>query len=99
MEIHLTPNHSYGYPADFVLGEYLVGFNEDGKLQVFDNIKFNAQATLKKGCILETVNRVKSIDMISDPVKIERLILSSKGDQYSVEYFKDGRLQQDLIRK
>ena len=37
--------------------------------------------------------------MILDPGKIERLILSAAGDQYAVEYFKDGRLQQDLIRK
>jgi hypothetical protein len=99
MEIHLTPNHSYGYPADFVLGEYLVGFNEDGKLQVFDNIKFNKQATLKQGCILEAVNRVKSADMISDPGKIERLILLEGADQYTVEYFKEGRLQKELIHK
>ncbi|WP_052496652.1 aspartyl protease family protein [Pedobacter lusitanus] len=99
MEIHLTPNHSYGYPADFVLGEYLVGFNEDGKLQVFDNIKFNTQAVLKPGCILETVNKVKSSELIHHPEKIEHLILAGAGAQYTVEYFKEGKLQKELIHK
>lgn len=94
MEIHLTPNHCYPYPSDFVLGEYLIGFNENGKLQVLEDIKFNKQAMLKPGSIIESIDHIKSSDLIKDAKKLDQLILTPVGHKYILEYFKEGKLLQ-----
>jgi predicted aspartyl protease len=49
-EIHFTPNKSFAYPNDFVLGNYLFGFDLSGNLKVISQVSNLGEAgALKAG--------------------------------------------------
>lgn len=73
-EIYLTPNHSYNYPLNFALGNYLLGFNLKGELEVQSIINpANPESMIPKGARIPSINNISSEVLLKNPKKIEEL--------------------------
>ncbi|WAC40821.1 retropepsin-like aspartic protease [Pedobacter sp. SL55] len=74
-EIYLTPNHSYSYPLNFVLGSYLLGFNLKGELTVQSAIKPTptGETILKPRTKITAINNFSASALIKDQKKIDQL--------------------------
>ena len=74
-EIYLTPNHSYNYPLNFVLGSYQFGFNLKGELTVQSAVKPtpSGEIILKAGAKIIAINNLSADALIKDQKKIDQL--------------------------
>lgn len=99
-EIHFSPNSTFGYPPDFSIGGYLLGFNPGGELVVL-----GLTATEKQKIVLKTGTRIKSINGISSAIilkerkKFNELLALPEGTSYLIESEQEGRILKNLITK
>ncbi|MCJ0741107.1 retropepsin-like aspartic protease [Pedobacter montanisoli] len=93
-EIYLTPNHSYTYPHDFILGGYMLGFNLFGELQISGKTSpATYENGLPDGTVITSLNNVSTKQLVKDPKKLEQILQLPKGNGIKAEYVKDGKTQ------
>ncbi|WP_461788093.1 retropepsin-like aspartic protease [Pedobacter sp.] len=73
-EIHLVPNHTYNYPMNFSLHNYVLGFNLKGELEVQGTVNSaNTESIIPKGARITSINGIDSQQLLQNPKKIEEL--------------------------
>ena len=78
-EIHLVPNHTYNYPMNFSLHNYVLGFNLKGELEVQGTVNSaNTESIIPKGARITSINGIDSQQLLQNPKKIEELKKTSK---------------------
>ncbi|MCZ4243179.1 retropepsin-like aspartic protease [Pedobacter punctiformis] len=93
-EIHLMPNSSFKNPLDFTLNNYLLGFNETGKLVVQGIIRVLTETLpIKKGDEIEKINGISSQEILKEPLKRDKIIRLPAGSNFNIEYNQDGKKQ------
>ncbi len=87
-EIYLTPNHSYNYPLNFVLGRYLLGFNLKGELTVLSAVRSTpaGETTLKPGTKITAINHFSASTLIKDQTKIDQLKALTSLSELTINY-------------
>jgi predicted aspartyl protease len=99
-EIHLSPNKTCHYPADFVIGGYLLGFNPDGELEVLSlTATENPKISLKAGVLLKSLNGLTAKMLLKDPKAFAKLMAMPAGTVYHVESSPNGMLIKDQLVK
>jgi hypothetical protein len=99
-EIHFSPNKTYNYPHDFVIGGYLFGFNPAGDLEVMGLTgPENSKISLKPGSIVKTLNGLTAKALLKDPKQFNKLMALPKGSAYTLESVYRGISVQDVIVK
>jgi hypothetical protein len=72
-EIYLVPNHTYHYPMNFLLHNYLLGFSLKGELEIVSTINAANTETIPKGARIADINGISSQQLLQNPSKIEAL--------------------------
>lgn len=99
-EIHLAPNKSFNYPNDFVLGDYLFGFDLVGDLKVMSQVSNLGQdGKLKAGMKISSINGITKEVLLKDPKKISVIQSLTAGSKLTIEYLKDGIKQPITLTK
>lgn len=93
-EIYFTPNKNFKSPLDFSLNNYLLGFDEVGKLVVQDVIRVLPETLpIKKGDEIESINGISSTELLKEPLKKDKIIHLPSGSNLEVEYNQEGKKQ------
>ncbi|WP_316817652.1 retropepsin-like aspartic protease [Pedobacter nyackensis] len=99
-EIHLSPNKTYNYPYDFVIGGYLFGFNLEGELEVISLIASeNPKVSLTAGVKVKTLNGLTAKMLLKDRKQFNKLMALPAGTNYIVESVRNGMLIKDHLVK
>jgi len=97
-EIFLTPNHSYAYPLNFVLGSYLLGFNLNGELVVESTVKPipAGEISLKAGVKIIAINNVGADALIKDQKKIDQLKALPNQSMLTINYLNENNISSKI---
>lgn len=99
-EIHLTPNKSFNYPNDFVLGNYLFGFDLAGDLKVISQVSnLGEVGTLKAGMKIISINGVSKELLLKDQKKLQTLSLLPAGSAVNLQFLQNGASQNITLTK
>ncbi|WP_165501204.1 retropepsin-like aspartic protease [Pedobacter psychrodurus] len=98
-EIHFSPNRTIAYPSDFVLGSYLFGFNENGKLSVLSVIATTENPVLTVGQMISSINGIPDAILLKDTKKMNQLLSLAAGSEIKVAFSLKGQLQTTSITK
>ncbi|WP_293306787.1 retropepsin-like aspartic protease, partial [Pedobacter sp. UBA5917] len=98
-EIHFSPNRTLNFPHDFVLGSYLFGFGQDGKLKVLSLIAAEENPTLKITQIIDSINAITSETLLKDPKKMAQVLGLASGSSIKITYQLNGAVQSTSIIK
>lgn len=99
-EIHLSPNKAYSYPHDFVLGNYLFGFDPTGNLTVMSQVSNLVEsASLKVGIKITSINGYTNDLLLKDSRKLYALSLLPAGSAISLQYVHNGSKENVTITK
>jgi hypothetical protein len=99
-EIHLSPNKAYSYPHDFVLGNYLFGFDLTGNLTVMSQVSNLVEsASLKVGIKITSINGYTNDLLLKDSRKLYALSLLPAGSAISLQYVHNGSKENVTITK
>ncbi|WP_199141811.1 retropepsin-like aspartic protease [Pedobacter sp. ASV12] len=83
-EIHFVPNSSLNHPYDFVLGNYLFGFDHDGHLSVLATVKPAQNANLKVNQRIYAINGVSAGVLLNNAKPLEALLALQAGSPISL---------------
>lgn len=83
-EIHFVPNSSLNHPYDFVLGNYLFGFDHDGNLSVLATVKPAQNANLKVNQRIYAINGVSAGVLLNNAKPLEALLALQAGSPISL---------------
>ncbi len=78
-EIHFVPNSSINHPYDFVLGNYLFGFDNSGNLSVLAVVKPAENATLQAKQPIYAINGISASVLLNNPKQLEGLLALQAG--------------------
>jgi hypothetical protein len=84
-EIYCIPNKSYRYPPDFTLGNYVMGFDIDGRLRIQSQVSLTEGESILPGTIIKTINGIEAKDMANDRKKLTQLLSIPPGKQLRIE--------------
>ncbi len=99
-EIHLAPNKTFNYPNDFVLGDYLFGFDLTGDLKVMSQVSNQGQpGVLKEGTKIISINGIPKEALLKDAKKIEVVSSLATGSKITIEYMQSGSKQRATLTK
>ncbi len=99
-EIHLAPNKSFNQPHDFVLGDYLFGFDLAGDLKVISQVKnLGETGVLKAGMKIISINSLTKEILVKDPKKLQSLASQPAGSAITLQYVQNGTKQNITITK
>ncbi|MFL9483722.1 retropepsin-like aspartic protease [Chitinophagaceae bacterium LWZ2-11] len=100
--VHLTPNKSYKYPFDFVLGNLMLGFDPDRQLRVKQILSMEGEegGKFEKGDVITAINDVQANALFKQSEEIDKLKALPENAILSVEYMRDGMsMKENLSRK
>ncbi|MEE1944686.1 retropepsin-like aspartic protease [Pedobacter sp. KR3-3] len=83
-EIHFVPNSSINHPYDFVLGNYLFGFDNAGGLSVLAIVKPTENATLQVKQRIYAINGVSASILLNNAKQLEALLALQAGSPISL---------------
>ncbi|MFC6100162.1 retropepsin-like aspartic protease [Olivibacter domesticus] len=83
--IYLSPNHTFNYPQDFILGGLMMGFDHAGHLRVKFSISPSMRGKIKEEAIVERINGIASEDLLKDIKKLNKLLHLSKRKRLVLE--------------
>jgi len=98
-EIHFAPNHTISYPNDFVIGSYLLGFNQNGKLSILSIVAAVQDETLKAGQEIESIDGISAETLLKDKKKMSSILDAPSGRVLKVAYSNNGQKQSISITK
>jgi len=98
-EIHFVPNHTLNFPNDFVLGAYLFGFDQDGKLRLLSIVAPVESETIKAGQTIESIDGVPASVLIKDSKKMLAVLAGPSGKNFKIGYTVNGEKQNISITK
>jgi len=98
-EIHFVPNHTLNFPNDFVLGAYLFGFDQDGKLKLLSVVASVESETIKAGQTIESIDGVSASVLIKDSKKMLAVLAAPSGKTFKIAYTVNGEKQNISITK
>ncbi|CAH0184124.1 hypothetical protein SRABI27_01922 [Pedobacter sp. Bi27] len=98
-EIHFVPNHTLNFPNDFVLGAYLFGFDQDGKLKLLSVVAPVESETLKAGQTIESIDGVAASVLLKDSKKMLAVLAAPSGKSFKIAYTANGEKQNISITK
>lgn len=83
--IYLSPNHTFNYPHDFILGGLMMGFDHTGHLRIKFPISPSMKGKIKEEAIVERINGIESEDLLKDNKKLNKLLHLSKRKRLMLE--------------
>lgn len=99
-EIYMSPNKTFNYPRDFVIGGFLFGFSVDGILEVIGLTgPENPELSLKAGVKIKSMNGVSSNALLKDAKQLQKLLDMPVGTGYKIESLQNGNSIIDLVVK
>jgi len=98
-EIHFVPNHTLNFPNDFVLGAYLFGFDQDGKLKLLSIVAPVEGETIKAGQVIEDIDGVATSVLLKDSKKMLLVLEAPSGKTFKISYTVNGEKQNISITK
>jgi hypothetical protein len=99
-EIHLAPNKSFNNPKDFVLGDYLFGFDLAGDLKVMSQVSNLGEAgPLKAGMKIIAINGIAKELLLKDPKKLQSITILPSGTVINLQYQQSGIKQSTTLTK
>ena len=98
-EIHFVPNHTLNFPSDFVLGAYLFGFDQDGKLKLLSVVAPVESETIKAGQIIESIDGIAAPVLLKDSKKMLTILSAPAGKIFKIAYTVNGEKQNISITK
>lgn len=78
-EIHFVPNKSINHPYDFVLGNYLLGFDNDGGLSILALVKPTENAVVPIKQKIYAINGIAADVLLKDQKKLDSLFALQTG--------------------
>jgi hypothetical protein len=90
-EIHLSPNANFNKPFDFVLGGYLLDFNDKNELVVDKMVTASENQPLTPGTIITGINDIASSIWLKDNKKLQQLQNSPSGTSFKITYLQNGK--------
>lgn len=84
-EIFFSPNILYNFPQDFVLADYLFGWDYLGKLRVLGNIKSPTKNQFSATDEVLVLNGITVNEIVKDANIIKDLILKAKDSGIKVK--------------
>lgn len=78
-EIHFVPNSSINHPYDFVLGNYLFGFDNSGNLSMLAIVKPTENAILRGKQRIYAINGISTSILLNNPKQLESLLALQAG--------------------
>lgn len=98
-EIHFVPNHTLNFPHDFVLGAYLFGFDQEGKLKLQSIVAPVEGETIKAGQLIESIDGVAAPALLKDSKKMLAVLNAPAGKILKIAYTTNGTKQNISITK
>lgn len=98
-EIHFVPNHTINFPNDFVVGVYLFGFDQEGRLKLLSLVGSVEGETLKAGQVIESIDGVAAPVLLKDSKKMLAVLSSPAGKIFKIAYTANGVKQNISITK
>lgn len=98
-EIHFVPNHTINFPNDFVLGAYLFGFDQDGKLKLLSVVAPVESEPIKAGQTIESIDGVAASVLLKDSKKMLSVLSAPSGKIFKMVYTVNGVKQNISITK
>lgn len=98
-EIHFVPNHTLNFPHDFVLGAYLFGFDQDGKLKLLSIVAPVENETIKAGQAIESIDGLAASVLLKDSKKMLAVLTAPAGKNLKIVYTVNGEKQNTSITK
>lgn len=98
-EIWLSPDKSYDYPYDFVIGGFLFGFNADGALLVISRVGADSSISLNTGYVISKINNIPAKSLRDGPAMLQRVLDLPAGSKCTLEFIKDSKPYALEIRK
>ncbi|MGM9476554.1 aspartyl protease family protein [Pedobacter sp. GSP4] len=98
-EIHFVPNHTINFPHDFVLGAYLFGFDQEGKLKLQSVVAPVEDETIKAGQLIESIDGVAAPALLKDSKKMLAVLNAPAGKTFKITYTTNGTKQNISITK
>jgi hypothetical protein len=97
-EIHLSPNQNFNKPFDFVLGGYLLDFNDKNELVVERMVTVAENQLLATGTIITSINEITTSTLLKDNKKLQQLQNSPLGTSFNITYLQNGKKLTTTIR-
>ncbi|MDR0264749.1 MAG: retroviral-like aspartic protease family protein [Sphingobacterium sp.] len=73
-EIFFSPNHSFGFPKDFILRDYQFGWTNDGKLSMISSASNNESGELiKAGTLIDSIAGFNADKIRKNPELLEKI--------------------------
>ncbi|UKJ08569.1 retropepsin-like aspartic protease [Solitalea lacus] len=88
--IHLTPNQRFNTPVDFMLGDKMFSFNENGNMNVIADI--GAEQLFKQGDVVLSINDIEAESLKKEPSRILELQAIPSGSKLSFKVLRDGQV-------
>jgi len=89
-EIFFSPNQYHDTPQDFVLGDYLLGWEHGGQLCILHKIgAVPTDEVLKEGTVVRSINGIKNEQLKGEPGHIESLQRQAKGSTISLQIMQE----------
>ncbi|WP_443936578.1 aspartyl protease family protein [Pedobacter sp. MW01-1-1] len=98
-EIFMSPNKSYTNPFDFVLGDYLLGFNDKQQLIVQSIIKPGENKLMQEGDQVEKINGTSAESLFKTAKKIDALKNLPEQSSVKIEYISKGTKKTGTLLK
>lgn len=98
-EIHFAPNHTFSFPNDFVIGPYLFGFNELGKLKLLNTIAPVENETIKAGQLIEDIDGITASLLLKDNKKMLEILTAPSGKVFKINYTNNSTKQHISVSK
>lgn len=83
--IYLSPNHTFNYPQDFVMGGLMMGFDHAGCLRIKFPVLPGMKGKTKENAIVERINGIESSDLLTNRRKLNGLLYLSKKQRLMLE--------------
>lgn len=93
------PNHTINFPNDFVLGAYLFGFDQDGKLKLLSVVAPVESEPIKAGQTIESIDGVAASVLLKDSKKMLSVLSAPSGKIFKMVYTVNGVKQNISITK
>jgi hypothetical protein len=98
-EIHFVPNHTLNFPNDFVLGAYLFGFDQDGKLKLLSIVAPVESETIKVGQAIESIDGIAASVLLKDSKRMLAILAAPSGKTFKISYTTNGEKQNISVTK